>query len=49
MREYLSYKENKFGSTSIIKYEYFILTKSIYTIENKNPNGFSLAGWYAFP
>jgi hypothetical protein len=38
MSESLSHTLNKFGSNSIIKSEYFVLTKSIYTFKNKNPN-----------
>jgi hypothetical protein len=39
MQEYLSHKLNKLRSNSIIKSWYFVLTKIIYTLENKNSNG----------
>jgi hypothetical protein len=41
-KESFAHKLNKFGSNNIIKSKYFFLTKSIYTLENKNPNGSTL-------
>jgi hypothetical protein len=44
IRESLSYKLNKFHNNNIIKSLYFVFTKTIYTLENKNPNGSILVG-----